>query len=119
MLTFLGAVAKLERATILARTAEGRARARERGKSLGHKPKLNSAQLAEARIKQDAGCGMREIGEILGVSASTVSRALAGGVRASQMRQMWLYNSTGVDLQSQRVIEWGEEQGSARAGANQ
>lgn len=77
MLTILGAAAKLERATILVRTAEGRARAKERGKSLGRKPKLNSTQLVEARAMHASGRGMREIGEILGVSASTISRALA------------------------------------------
>jgi DNA invertase Pin-like site-specific DNA recombinase len=77
MLTILGAAAKLERATILVRTAEGRARAKQRGKSLGRRPKLNPTQLAEARVMQANRRGMREIGEVLGVHASTVSRALA------------------------------------------
>lgn len=76
MLTIIAAVAKLERAIILERTAGGRARARQRGRSLGRKPKLNPTQLIEARAMQSNGRGMREIGEVLGVSASTISRAL-------------------------------------------
>ena len=77
MLTILGAAAKLERATILVRTAEGRARAKQRGKILGRKPKLNPVQLAEAKVMHGNGRGMREIGKVLGAHASTVSRALA------------------------------------------
>ena len=76
ILTILGAAAKLERATILVRTAEGRARAKQRGKSLGRKPKLNATQLIEAKVMHSSGRGMREIGEVLGVHASTSSRAL-------------------------------------------
>jgi hypothetical protein len=44
---------------------------------LGRKPKLNPTQLAEARVMQSNGRGMREIGEVLGAHASTISRALA------------------------------------------
>jgi DNA invertase Pin-like site-specific DNA recombinase len=76
MLTILGAAAKLERATILARTAEGRARAKSQGRSLGRKPKLNRAQVEMAVAMVSEGRGMKEIGEILGCSAATVSRTL-------------------------------------------
>lgn len=76
ILTLLGAVAKLERSMILRRTAEGRARAKERGRSLGRKPKLNAAQIMEAQVMKAQGRGLREIGAILGCDASTVSRAL-------------------------------------------
>jgi DNA invertase Pin-like site-specific DNA recombinase len=75
MLTIIAAVAKLDRAIILERTAGGRARAKQRGRSLGRKPKLNPTQLIEVRAMQSNGRGMREIGEVLG-HASTVSRAL-------------------------------------------
>jgi DNA invertase Pin-like site-specific DNA recombinase len=76
LLTLLGAVAKLERSMILRRTAEGRARAKERGRSLGRKPKLNAVQIMEAQVMKAQGRGLREIGAILGCDASTVSRAL-------------------------------------------
>jgi DNA invertase Pin-like site-specific DNA recombinase len=48
MLTILGAAAKLERATILARTGEGRARAKAAGRSLGRKHKLTLDQRKKA-----------------------------------------------------------------------
>ena len=79
LLTILGAAAKLERATILVRTAEGRARAETRGQEPWPMPK--SAQLAEARAMHLSGRGMREMGGVFGCSASTVSRSLRRNVR--------------------------------------
>jgi DNA invertase Pin-like site-specific DNA recombinase len=70
-----------ERATLLVRTAEGRARANQRGKSLGRGPKPNPTQVAEARGMQSNGRGMREIGEVLGTHASTVSRACSADLK--------------------------------------
>ncbi|WP_347336914.1 recombinase family protein [Rhodopseudomonas palustris] len=74
MLTVLGAAAKLERATILARTSEGRARAKAKGKSLGRPYKLTPAQQDEARAMLAAGRGVREIAPIFNVSPPTISR---------------------------------------------
>jgi len=74
MLTVLGAAAKLERATILARTAEGRARAKAKGKSLGRPFSLTPAQQAEARAMVRAGRSLREVAELFNVSAPTISR---------------------------------------------
>jgi len=74
MLTVLGAAAKLERATILARTAEGRARAKAKGKSLGRPFKLTPAQQAEARAMLAAGRSTTEVAEIFNVSQPTISR---------------------------------------------
>jgi DNA invertase Pin-like site-specific DNA recombinase len=74
MLTVLGAAAKLERATILARTAEGRARAKAKGKSLGRPFKLTPTQQAEARAMVAANRGVREVAEIFNVSPATISR---------------------------------------------
>ena len=76
MLTMLSAFAQLERAFILARTHEGRERARAQGRKCGPKFKLNEEQIAHARDLQREGRGMREIGKLLGCNASTVSRAL-------------------------------------------
>jgi DNA invertase Pin-like site-specific DNA recombinase len=77
MLTMLSAFAQLERAFILARTYDGRVRAKMLGRKFGRKPKLSGAQVAHASELQSHGRGMREIGAIVGCSASTVSRALA------------------------------------------
>jgi DNA invertase Pin-like site-specific DNA recombinase len=68
----LSAVAKLERATILVRSAEGRARAKQRGMRLGRKPKLNSAQLVEdqgdARQRSRHEGNWRDTGGLFGAS---------------------------------------------------
>lgn len=74
MLTVLGAAAKLERATILARTAEGRARARARGVRLGRPPKLNIAQQNEALAMLEAGRSRSEVRELFNVSPQTLWR---------------------------------------------
>jgi DNA invertase Pin-like site-specific DNA recombinase len=74
MLTILGAVAKLERATILGRTAEGRARAKAQGKSLGRPFKLTPEQQVEARAMLAAGRGTRDIAKVFNVNPSTISR---------------------------------------------
>lgn len=76
MLTMLSAFAQPERAFILARTHEGRERARAQGRKFGPKFKLNEQQIAHARDLQREGRGMREIGKLLGCNASTVSRVL-------------------------------------------
>jgi DNA invertase Pin-like site-specific DNA recombinase len=75
-LTMLAAVAQLERAFILAGTYEGRVRAKSFGRRFGPKPKLTGDQVVHARELQREGRGLREIGKLLGCSASTVSRAL-------------------------------------------
>jgi DNA invertase Pin-like site-specific DNA recombinase len=76
MLTMLSAFAQLDRAFILARTREGRDRARAQGRRFGRKPKLSEQQIAHERDLQGEGRGLREIGRSLGCHASTVSRAL-------------------------------------------
>jgi DNA invertase Pin-like site-specific DNA recombinase len=76
MLTMLSAFAQLDRAFILARTKEGRERARAQGRRFGRKPKLNEQQIAHARDLQREGRGLREIAALIGCHASTVSRAL-------------------------------------------
>jgi len=74
MLTVLAAVAKLERATILGRTAEGRARAKAQGKSLGRPFKLTPEQQREARAMLAAGRATRDIAKVFNVNPSTISR---------------------------------------------
>jgi DNA invertase Pin-like site-specific DNA recombinase len=76
MLTMLSAFAQLERAFILSRTKEGRERAKAQGRRFGRKPKLSAEQIAHARDLQQEGRGLREIGNLIGCHASTVSRAL-------------------------------------------
>jgi DNA invertase Pin-like site-specific DNA recombinase len=74
MITVLGGLAEFERALILARTGDGRARAMARGVRFGRKPKLSAYQVAEALARRDAGEPMADIGRSYGVSHSTISR---------------------------------------------
>ena len=78
MLTVLGGLAEFERHLILARTAEGRTRAKARGVRFGRKPTLTPHQRAEALARRAAGEALAEIGRSYNVSHSTISRLAAG-----------------------------------------
>jgi DNA invertase Pin-like site-specific DNA recombinase len=65
MLTVLGGLAEFERSLILARTSEGRMRAKARGVAFGRKPKLTPHQQRKALARRAAGDA---------VSHSTISR---------------------------------------------
>jgi DNA invertase Pin-like site-specific DNA recombinase len=57
MLTMLSAFPQLDRAFILARTQEGRERARAQGRRFGRKPKLNEQQIEHVRHEKGEACG--------------------------------------------------------------
>lgn len=65
MLTMLSAFAQLERSFILARTHDGRMRAKAQGRKFGPKFKLNAQQTAPAGDLQREGRALREIGGLL------------------------------------------------------
>src|ERR1700726_4210881 len=77
MLAVLGGLAEFERDLIRARTGEGRARAKERGQSLGRKPKLTPHQKSEAIRRRDRGESLAEIARSYNVHSSTISRLTA------------------------------------------
>jgi len=77
MLTVLGGLAEFERSLIAERTGEGRARAVKAGKRLGRRPLLTSTQQAEARRMAKEDKSHAEIGQVLRVSRSTISRFLS------------------------------------------
>ena len=74
MLTVLGGLAEFERELIRARTAEGRARAKANGKSLGRPFKLTEHQRREAIKRRESGELLTEIARSYNVSAATISR---------------------------------------------
>ena len=74
ILAVLGALAEYERALIVARTREGRARARERGVRFGRRPKLTRFQAQEALARRESGEALRDIARLFNVSHSTVGR---------------------------------------------
>jgi DNA invertase Pin-like site-specific DNA recombinase len=73
IIAVLGALAEFERSMILARTADGRMRAQERGVQFGRKPKLSRFQVAEALARRANGEPLADIGRSYGVSHSTIS----------------------------------------------
>src|SRR5262249_38820408 len=64
MVTVLGGLAEFERHLILARTTEGRARAKARGQRFGRRPKLSPFQRREALARRAAGEALVEIARI-------------------------------------------------------
>jgi DNA invertase Pin-like site-specific DNA recombinase len=74
MLTVLGGLAEFERHLILARTSEGRSRARQRGVRFGRKPRLTVHQQREALERRAQGEALVEIARSYAVSHSTISR---------------------------------------------
>ncbi len=74
LVSVLGSIAEFERELILARTGEGRARARARGVRFGRKPKLSPFQIAEALRRREAGESLTDIARTYGVNHSTISR---------------------------------------------
>jgi DNA invertase Pin-like site-specific DNA recombinase len=74
MLTVLGGLAEFERSLILARTAEGRTRAKGRGVRFGRKLKLTPYQRQEAVQRRASGEPLIEIARAFDLSHSTISR---------------------------------------------
>ena len=78
MVTVLAGLAEFERELIVARTSEGRARAKARGVKLGRKPKLTPHQKREAIARRERGDEtLAEIGRSYNVSGWTISRLTA------------------------------------------
>jgi len=78
MLTVLGGLAEFERHLILARTSDGRERARARGVRFGRKPSLTLHQRQEALERRARGEALVDIARSYNVSHSTISRLEAG-----------------------------------------
>ena len=76
IVTVLGGLAEFERSLILARTGDGRARAKKRGVRSGRPLKLDAYQRDEARRRRDAGETLVDIARTYGVSHMTIARAV-------------------------------------------
>jgi DNA invertase Pin-like site-specific DNA recombinase len=77
MLTVLGGLAEFERELIMARTGDGRARAKGRGVKFGRPPKLTAHQREEAiqRVRKGAEA-QADVARSYNVSQATISRLL-------------------------------------------
>jgi DNA invertase Pin-like site-specific DNA recombinase len=74
MPTVLGGLAEFERELILARTGEGRSRAKARGVRLGRPPSLTAHQRQEAIQRLGKGEAQADVARTFNVSQSTISR---------------------------------------------
>ncbi len=74
MVTVLAGLAEFERELIVARTSEGRARAKARGVKLGPRFKLSAEQRAYVARERARGESVRHLARILGVSKATIGR---------------------------------------------
>src|SRR5262245_23385686 len=79
MLTVLGGLAEFERELIIARTGEGRTRAKARGVKFGRPAALTPHQRREAMERLAQGAAQAELARSYGVSQSTISRLAAPG----------------------------------------
>jgi len=77
MLTVLGGLAEYERHLILARTDEGRARAKLRGIKFGRRSKITPHQRAEALARRSRGETLMDIARSFNVSHTTIARLMA------------------------------------------
>jgi DNA invertase Pin-like site-specific DNA recombinase len=77
MLAVLGGLADVERDLIRTRTAEGRSRAKARGKHMGRPPSLTPAQQKEAIRRRARGATLQELAHSYNVSRATISRLTA------------------------------------------
>jgi DNA invertase Pin-like site-specific DNA recombinase len=78
ILTVLAALSQMERDLLAERTKEGLEAARARGRVGGRPAALTPEQVAHVREQVAAGKPQAEVARILGVSARTVRRAVAG-----------------------------------------
>lgn len=74
MLAVLGGLADVERDLIRTRTAEGRARAKERGQVMGRRSALSPQQKQEVRERLADGAQLADLARTFNVSRSTISR---------------------------------------------
>jgi DNA invertase Pin-like site-specific DNA recombinase len=74
MLTVLGGLAEFERELILARTSDGRSRAKARGVRFGRPAVLDAHQRAEAIQRLAEGATQADLARSYGVSQATISR---------------------------------------------
>ena len=74
MVTVLAGLAEFERELIVARTSEGRTRAKARGVKLGPRFKLSAEQRAYVAGERAKGESVRHLARILGVSKATIGR---------------------------------------------
>jgi DNA invertase Pin-like site-specific DNA recombinase len=83
MLTVLGGLAEFERELILARTSDGRIRAKAKGVKFGRPPTLTAHQRQEAIQRLQEGEAQADVARSYAVSQATISRLMPSPFEAS------------------------------------
>ena len=84
LITMLGGIAEFERSLILARTSDGRSRAKARGVRFGRPQALDHHQRAEAIQRLAEGATQADLARSYGVSQATISRLQPSPFEASE-----------------------------------
>lgn len=84
MFQMMGAFAEFERNLINERTAEGRAKAKAKGKHLGRKSALNMTQVSEIREKLSGGAKTTALSNEYGVARNTIYAVKRGQYKVIQ-----------------------------------
>jgi DNA invertase Pin-like site-specific DNA recombinase len=85
MLAVLGGLADVERDLIRTRTAEGRSRAKARGKHIGHPPSLTPEQQKEATRRRAQGATLKELADGYDRSIATMRRVTRAAEETSEV----------------------------------
>lgn len=80
-ITIFGAIAQMERATLLERQREGIEQAKKDGKYKGRPPKLNAEQVAKLRARCAAGEMKVDVARSMGIGRATLYRHLDGAAQ--------------------------------------
>ena len=105
MLGFFAVLAEFESNLLRERTLAGLASARARGRVGGRRPVLVGTKLAAAQAMYAQGEGLAAIARTLGVSRTTVTRALGGGTKRA-VAAVHAALGDHSDLRAGRVDRW-------------
>jgi DNA invertase Pin-like site-specific DNA recombinase len=87
MLAVLGGLADVERDLIRTRTAEGRSRAKARGKHMGRPPSLTPEQQKEATTRRAQGATLQELADSYDRSIATMRRATRAAFLTADLKR--------------------------------
>ena len=99
MLVIVGGLAEFERELILARTGEGRARAKERGVRMGRPPKLTLRQRRELFRMAAEGTPQVEIARLFNLHPSTI----CGMLKQAEARELLAAEEAAERAQAARI----------------
>jgi DNA invertase Pin-like site-specific DNA recombinase len=105
MLTFLAGIAEFERSLIVARTSDGRARAKAKGVKFGRKPSLTGHQREEALGRLANGEAQADVARSYNVSQATISIIAFPGCFRKRVSEGKQGNGNAETIEQSRTAE--------------